>query len=173
MRHTRAKYTNRRQKCHSHYQLVNLRAGVWFAERRRTSLPTFCWNVPASTDRASVCWETSWRRREASEMTTWWRPSPPATRSTAAALQRLPHRRWQRGQTTGGGRGDKQQRTDTLLFVYKHVTAGTHYTQVALLSAYRYVTAQMQTHYCRHTDEYQVFYTRVRAPTDSVPIRTV
>ena len=34
-------------------------------------------------------------------MTTWWRPSPPATRPTRAALQRLPHR--------GGDGGEQQQ----------------------------------------------------------------
>ena len=74
----------------------------WFAERRRTPLPTCCWSVPACTDRASVCWEALWQRREASAMTTWWRPSPPATRPTRAALQRLPHR-------PGGDGGEQQQ----------------------------------------------------------------
>ena len=36
----------------------------WFAERRRTPLPTCCWSVPPCTDLASVCWETAWQRRE-------------------------------------------------------------------------------------------------------------
>ena len=35
-------------------------------------------------------------------MTTWWQPSPPATRPTRAALQRLPHR-------PGGDGGEQQQ----------------------------------------------------------------
>ena len=74
----------------------------WSAERRRTPLPTCCWSVLACTDRAYVCWETLWQRREASAMTTWWRPSPPATRPTRAALQRLPHR-------PGGDGGEQQQ----------------------------------------------------------------